>query len=74
MSEDTWDKYLESLKRLEAAVKLTVFWTRETAKLTRETCDQADIVVKGSKKFINEPKVELETTEELVRKLEGLIS
>lgn len=40
---EIWGEYLEAMRQLETSVRLTAFWTRETALFTKECADQAEI-------------------------------
>jgi len=53
MVDDLWLDYLEKLRRLEKAIRLTAFWTNETARATRECAEQTDIVVSNVRKYLD---------------------
>ncbi len=55
--QNIWADYLEKLRRLEEAVKLTAFWTKEAARATRETVYYTQVVTDNVREFINKRKI-----------------
>ncbi len=57
MPDEIWADYLMKLRRLEEAVKLTAYWTKETARATRETVYYSEVVIDNVNEFLNKRKV-----------------
>ena len=52
MIDDLWADYLNALRRLVVAVKLTAFWTEETAKATRETAYYTEETARNVREYL----------------------
>ena len=56
MPDNIWADYLDKLRQLENAVKLTASLTQETAKATEEVCKQVEIVAKNMRQYLEKTR------------------
>jgi len=56
MKPDLWAEYLDKMRQLEMAVRLTAFYTRETARACKLTAYHTHEVANNVKEFLNKQK------------------